>query len=658
MRKERGIQPRALLTLAAAALVAVAAPAVAGNWNVKDTAELIAAMNAANQFGGANVITLTGGGVFTLTDVNNETDGPTGLPVITAGNNLTVLGNSASIARSTALGTPAFRLFYVQPAASLTLQNVTLANGLVVGQTAMNSQGGAVYNAAGASLTIKNCALSENRVIGGDGGQKPGGWGLGGALWIGGEALLEHTTFSGNQAMGGATRNANSKGFGGGAFGGAAASGNSTTLTVNDCIFTGNKAIGGLRHKPSSLFDGIGGSGAIDTWGTAVITGTTFADNQAMGGPADPGVDGGYSVGGALGSGGPMAVDAICRVQHCTFNHNQAIGGDAGSPETLAGDGIAGALSSGYTRHTALMTLTDCSFAGNEALGGQGGGGGKGNGGAINQESPPPNIPGQSTLIIAGSSFTGNRAVARGLGGAGFGGAIVNSDWNMGDGSGAILQISDCSFNGNETLGAAGANGIDDGGFGQGGAINTTGNTTILSSTFEGNRALGGPLQHGARANFFTASDGGAIALWNAGLEVRDSAFFRNDVVGGDNSLGGAPSVGLGGAIAVTQGSSPAKIVNCSLMNNTAAGGAGGSGVPGAAGVGGGMALGASIVTVTGTVISYNQALGGAAEGPGLGGGCAVGFGVLFGLPDPSMITLEGGSVVTHNQPDDVFQFR
>src|SRR5262249_17897016 len=89
-------------------------------------ADLIADINAANQAGGANTITLAPGTTFTLAAVNNTTDGATGLPVIAANDNLTILGNSDVIQRNTATGSPAFRLFDVAAGASLTLQNLTV----------------------------------------------------------------------------------------------------------------------------------------------------------------------------------------------------------------------------------------------------------------------------------------------------------------------------------------------------------------------------------------------------------------------------------------------------------------------------------------------------------------------------------------------------
>jgi hypothetical protein len=96
------------------------------NFSAATVADLIADINAANQQGGSNTITLVAGNSFTLTAVDNTTDGATGLPVIAANDNLTIAGNGNTIARSTALGTLAFRLFDVAAGASLTLQNLSL----------------------------------------------------------------------------------------------------------------------------------------------------------------------------------------------------------------------------------------------------------------------------------------------------------------------------------------------------------------------------------------------------------------------------------------------------------------------------------------------------------------------------------------------------
>jgi hypothetical protein len=209
-------------------------------------------------------------------------------------------------------------------------------------------------------------------------------------------------------------------------------------------------------------------SGAIDSWGAVSIRGTTFTDNQAIGGAPDPGVDGGIGCGGAVGSGGGLAYSSLCTIQDCAFPHNQAIGPNAGS-DNSGGLGIGGAVSSGYTYSSASITITGCSFSDNEAVGGNGGSGGWGCGGALNQESPFTGIA-TATATLVRCAFANNRALGHGAGGVTEGGAICNYDYNADDGSGASLMISGCSFTGNEALASPGGDGT---GLGGGYAVGT-----------------------------------------------------------------------------------------------------------------------------------------------------------------------------------------
>ena len=94
------------------------------SYTAASVSALVADINAANANGGANTITLAANTTFDLTAVNNTTNGANGLPVIGGKNgadNLTIIGNGATIDRSTAAGTPAFRLFDVANGNSLTL---------------------------------------------------------------------------------------------------------------------------------------------------------------------------------------------------------------------------------------------------------------------------------------------------------------------------------------------------------------------------------------------------------------------------------------------------------------------------------------------------------------------------------------------------------
>src|SRR5438874_494935 len=111
------------------------------SFTATSVAELIADINAANAAGGSNTITLAAGTTFKLNAVVNGFNGSNGLPQISAGDNLTIIGNANTIQRSTTRGTPAFRLFNIDYGASLTLNNLTLSGGLSDG-----GSGGGLYN--------------------------------------------------------------------------------------------------------------------------------------------------------------------------------------------------------------------------------------------------------------------------------------------------------------------------------------------------------------------------------------------------------------------------------------------------------------------------------------------------------------------------------
>jgi hypothetical protein len=214
------------------------------SYTAGSVSDLIADINAANQAAGSNTITLVAGTTFNLAAVNNTTDGATGLPVIAAKDNLTIVGNGDIIQRSTAKGTPAFRLLDAAAGASLTLQNLTLQGGLAFG-AGVSAEGGAIYNQgtltldgvtvqnnlaqgitstlggaaaagggiySGGSLTVEASTIQNNEALGGDGLATKSGWGepgvggpgSGGGVYIaGGMASFANVTLSSNTAQGG-----------------------------------------------------------------------------------------------------------------------------------------------------------------------------------------------------------------------------------------------------------------------------------------------------------------------------------------------------------------------------------------------------------------------------------------------------------------------
>ena len=167
-----------------------------------DVVALIAAINTANGNGQANTINLAPGGTYTLIATDNSSYyGTTGLPIITS--SITINGNGATIQRSSATGTPDFRIFLVS--GDLTLNRLTITGG-------RGSGGGGLLIFGGLTAVVAS-AVSGN--FGLDGG--------GGIFVYDGSLIVLNSTISYNVSFGG---------FGGG---GIFSRGSSTI--INSTIF-------------------------------------------------------------------------------------------------------------------------------------------------------------------------------------------------------------------------------------------------------------------------------------------------------------------------------------------------------------------------------------------------------------------------------------
>jgi hypothetical protein len=183
---------------------------VPSNFTAASVADLIADVSAANLAGGSNTITLVAGTTYTLTAVDNKTDGPTGLPVIAANDNLTIIGNGDVIERSTATGTLAFRLFDVAAGAVLNLTHLTLQGGAATpfGLQAPQdiARGGAVYKVG--TLNLDSVTVQGNTAQGWAGAYLWGGSILpaasakGGGIYSGGLLAVTDCTIQNNRATG------------------------------------------------------------------------------------------------------------------------------------------------------------------------------------------------------------------------------------------------------------------------------------------------------------------------------------------------------------------------------------------------------------------------------------------------------------------------
>ncbi|HEY6427355.1 MAG TPA: fibronectin type III domain-containing protein [Acidimicrobiales bacterium] len=244
-------------------------------------------MSFANIMPGGGTVTLTTGCLYTLTQANNATDGGTGLPVITG--KVTIQGSGATIARSTAAGTPAFRLLDVASSGSLTLSSLTVSGGLANNGV---QGGGGIYSHGTLSVTASTFTGNSSPATSGTSG---------GAIDSSGTLTVATSSFSGNSAQeGGGIFNQKSATISTSTFtnntaliygGGALLNAAGTETLVGD-TFVGNTGPGGgaidndtaLNVSNSTFFNNTGGGnggGAVENFGTTTLTQSTFSGNSS-----------------------------------------------------------------------------------------------------------------------------------------------------------------------------------------------------------------------------------------------------------------------------------------------------------------------------------------------------------------------------------------
>ncbi|MGZ8226535.1 MAG: choice-of-anchor Q domain-containing protein [Methylococcaceae bacterium] len=264
---------------------------------------------------GADTLALVAGSVTTLTAVNNNTVGPNGLPTITSP--ITITGNAPTIERSSASGTPTFRLFNIAKTGSLTLNNVKLTRGKITGFS-----GGAIRNEGIFSLI--NSTVTSNST------DKDGG-----AIrsFAGSTTTLTNTTISSNTASG----------SGGGIFSGGGLTVNNSMLFGNTAILDGGgiSNIGNLKATNSSFSTNKAYyGGAIHNKGTLTITNSTLHNNAIAGTP-------GFGAGGGIGNETTMIVRNSIIANSVNGSDCNSIGSANLTGVNLVEDGSCGGQLSG-----------------------------------------------------------------------------------------------------------------------------------------------------------------------------------------------------------------------------------------------------------------------------------------------------------------------
>lgn len=287
-------------------LITSTLPARAEDFYVNSAASLISAINAANTNETDDVIILTAN--ITLSAVNN---GDNGLPIIGGDNDhiLTIQGNGFSISRSTAPGTPDFRIFSVHPSANLVINDLTIANG-----RCGDCNGGGIHNSG--RLTLTHVNLNNNyAALSGGGIRNAGG------------LTLTNVAFNNNSAddSGGGMAH------------------NTSNLFLLDVIFNGNSAYrgGGLYSLESN----------------PTLTNVTFNDNVATlgagmyNGSSSPGLTNVFFSDNAATAGGGMHnFQSSPTLTNVTFSSNSALD-----------------LGGGMYNFQGIPTLTNVTFSGNSA---------------------------------------------------------------------------------------------------------------------------------------------------------------------------------------------------------------------------------------------------------------------------------------------------
>ncbi len=401
-----------------------------------DSSSLVAAINNANAAGGSNTVQLGAGCTYTLTAVDNHWYGPDGLPAIAS--DVTIDGNGATIERSSASGTPSFRLLFV----GADIANPSTSNYVSPGP---------------GRLTLSDVTLSGGLAKGGDSDLGGGGAGMGGAIFSQGTVVVDSSTLTGNTSQGGAS--GSSGGGGGGGVGGAGfgATGNDGGGFGSGTFGGGSGGAGG----PTGAGGGGAGFGTAERGGLTtppaagagggLMTGTGGKGGGSSAGVGGDGSGGGGGVGGSGtgGSGGGVGAGGAGGVAGIGGGGGGGVGGGGGGGDGGGGGG---------------------GFGGGGGVGNSGGAGGFGGGGGI----------GFSGSGGVGGFGGGTGTTSAGGGGAGMGGAIFNMQGQ--------LTIRNSTLTGNRTI--AGADNVPAHAKALGGAVfNLNGSFTATDSTFAANTA-------------------------------------------------------------------------------------------------------------------------------------------------------------------------
>lgn len=324
--------------------------------------------------------------------------------------------------------------------------------------------------------------------------------------------------------------------------------------------------------------------------GTVIFRDLTLDNGSAVGNNGGVGSFGGAG-GGSAGMGGGIFVNGIAGVtlENCIVSNCQAIGGSGGNSTASVSRGGAGGA--GFAGNGATPGADDGAdgggglpllgvagtggLAGADATGGANGG--TGNPGMIGGDGSAAGGGGAGGDVTSGAG-TGGIGGVPGLSGFGAGGS--------GGGSGGDAESTGASDGGIGVFGGTGGYGAGGGGAGSGGAGGATGTDGI-----SGTGGLAGDFGGDGGDATSTGGAGGGGAGLGGGIYVRlggsvfliDSTIQNNSATGGAGGLGqaapedGTPGMGKGGGLFIEPGATAGERGIFVLTGNTASDDLGGT---------------------------------------------------------------------------------
>jgi CSLREA domain-containing protein len=446
-------------------------------------AEADTAVDACTAGSGADTIALASNATYALTlSVAAADVGATGLPTITGA--VILRGNGSTIRRDSAA---AFRILRIASGGSLTLDEVTIRDGLAE-NTSSSGRGGGIYNQGTLTLTNNSAVRGNSIVINGNSASPQAGYG--GGVYNLGTVTITASTVANNTINVTNTGTGAALGFGGGLH----HSGPSLTITEG---VVGNNSVTTLATGGGANNSGGGGLYAAGSTVTT-ITDSAIRNNQAS---APSGGSG----------GGLFLVSATLNLISSTVNDNTVSGSNAASGATAGG---------GMTLNVSTTaTIVNSTISGNSATGSFSNlGGGINNGGALEiiQSTISDNTAGSGgglrdssggTATLLGTIIAGN------LAGGSLTGATADCDFGSG------LNTS----NNNLT------------GIGTGCTLTGTGNRTVAPASVT--TTVLGPLGDNGGP---TRTHALRLATGNPAVDAADNAICAAAVVGNVDQRGEA----------------------------------------------------------------------------------------------------------------------